>query len=95
MAIGQMLLFSGASIDKYDSVRAELGWDGEKGAPDGLVAHAAGATDDGFYVVEWWNSEADWDKFFSERLMPAFQAVGGLPQPQTTRFEVHASYIAP
>ena len=57
------------------------------------LAHAAGPTGDGFTVIEWWQSEADWDKFFAERLMPAFEKVGDIPQPQVTRFEVHASYV--
>jgi hypothetical protein len=92
MAIGQILQFSGASIDKYDAVRAELGWDGEQGKPDGILAHAAGATDDGFCVVEWWESEAAWDTFFADRLRPAFEKVGDIPPPQFSRFEVHASY---
>ena len=72
----------------------ELGWDGEKGKPEGVLAHAAGSTDDGFCVIEWWSSEGAWDKFFAERLAPAFEKVGGIPQPQVTRFEVHASYPA-
>lgn len=93
MAIGQVLQFSGAGIDKYDAVRQELGWEGETGKPEGILAHAAGATGDGFCVVEWWNSEADWDTFFSQRLTPAFEKVGGIPQPQLTRFDVHASYV--
>jgi hypothetical protein len=92
MAIGQILQFSGATIDKYDAVRQELGWDGEKGKPDGVVAHAAGSTGDGFCVIEWWDSEGAWDKFFADRLAPAFEKVGGIPQPQVTRFDVHASY---
>jgi len=74
--------FSGASIDKYDEVQDALGWHGGTGAPEGLLAHAAGATENGFCVVEWWNAESDWDKFFSERLMPAFEKVGDMPQPQ-------------
>ena len=94
MAIGQILQFSGAGIDKYDAVRQELGWDGEDGKPEGLIAHSAGSTDDGFCVIEWWSSEADWDTFFSERLAPAFGKVGDIPQPQVTRFEVHSSYVA-
>ncbi len=93
MAIGQILKFSGASIDKYDAVRTELGWDGEKGKPEGILAHAAGSTDDGFCVIEWWDSEAAWDTFFADRLRPAFEKVGDIPQPQVTRFEVHASYV--
>jgi hypothetical protein len=95
MAIGQNLQFSGASIDKYDAVQKELGWDGEDGKPEGLLAHAAGSTDGGFCVIEWWNSEGDWDAFFGTRLMPAFQKVGDIPQPQVTRFDVHSSYTAP
>ena len=93
MAIGQILQFSGASIDKYDAVQKELGWDNENGKPEGLLAHAAGSTDGGFCVIEWWQSEAAWDKFFAERLRPAFEIVGDIPQPQVTRFEVHSSYV--
>jgi hypothetical protein len=95
MAIGQILRFSGASIDKYDAVQNELGWkDDGTGAPDGLIAHAAGSTDDGFCVIDVWQSAADWDTFFSQRLMPAFQKVGDIPQPDVTRFDAHRSYIA-
>jgi hypothetical protein len=94
VAIGQILRFSGASIDKYDAVRNELGWEGEKGKPDGLVAHAAGSTSDGFCVIEWWSSEGEWDKFFAERLRPAFEKVGDIPDPEVTRFELHARYPA-
>jgi hypothetical protein len=46
------------------------------------------------YLVEWWKAESDWDKFFSERLMPAFEKVSDIPQPQVTRFDVHSTYTA-
>jgi hypothetical protein len=92
MAIGQVLKFSGVGIDKYDAVRAELGWDGEQGTPPGLLAHAVGKTDDGFCVIEWWTSEGDWDTFFSSALQPAFGKVGGIPQPDVPRFTVHKSF---
>jgi hypothetical protein len=94
MAIGQIMQFSGAGLDKYDAVRRELGWEGDKGKPEGIVAHAAGSTTDGFCVTEWWSSQGAWDKFFADRLRPAFEKVGGIPQPQVTTFEVHASYPA-
>jgi hypothetical protein len=92
MAMGQFLQFSGVGIDKYDAVRTELGWVDVSSAPAGLLAHAAGATGEGFCVIEWWNSEADWDSFLETRLQPAFQKVGGIPQPQVTRFEVHSHH---
>jgi hypothetical protein len=94
MAMGQTLQFSGASIDKYDEVQEALGWHDGTGAPEGLLAHAAGATEDGFCVMEWWKAESDWDRFFSERLTPAFEKVGDIPHPQITRFEVHSTYTA-
>jgi hypothetical protein len=93
MAIGQIMRFRGGSIEKYDAVQNELGWDGrEKGKPEGLLGHAAGATDDGFCVIEWWNSQGDWDTFFAARLRPAFEKVGDIPQPEVSVFKVHASY---
>ncbi len=94
MATGQTMQFSGTNIDKYDAVKRELGWDGETGKPEGLIAHAVGATDDGFCVIEWWASEDDWNTFFSQRLMPAFQKVGDIPQPEVKQFAVYASFIA-
>ena len=94
MATGQFMQFSGTTIDKYDAVKQELGWDGEAGKPAGLIAHAVGATDDGFCVIEWWNSEADWNTFFSQRLVAAFEKVGDLPQPDVKQFDIHASFIA-
>jgi hypothetical protein len=92
MAMGQILQFSGVGIEKYDAVQAELGWktDGT-GRPEGIVAHAAGSTENGFCVIEWWESEGAWDKFFAGRLMPAFEKVGDIPQPDRTTFEVHNS----
>ena len=93
MAFGQILQFSGGNLGMYDAVNEELGWNGgEEGKPDGLLAHAAGPTDDGFCVIEWWTSEADWASFFSSRLQPAFEKVGDIPQPQVTSFPVHKSY---
>ena len=92
MAMAQILQFHGATLDDYNAVREELGWHGEEGKPEGLLAHAAGAIDNGFCVIEWWDSEADWDAFFSSRLQPAFEKVGDIPQPQVTRFSVHNSY---
>ncbi len=92
MAMAQVLEFSGVGIDKYDAVRSELGWIDNNSAPEGLLAHAAGATGDGIYVIEWWESVSDWDRFLATRLQPAFQKVGGIPQPKAVQFEVHGRY---
>ena len=95
MPMGQVMQFRGGSIEKYDAVKEELGWDGGEGnKPEGLLGHAAGATADGFCVIEWWSSPSAWEKFFSDRLQPAFEKVGDIPQPEVSTFDVHASYPA-
>jgi hypothetical protein len=87
------LEFPGGSIALYDLVTSELGIEGEEGWPAGLIQHAAGATDGGFVVIETWDSEGAWNEFFASKLQPAFEKVGDVPQPNVTRFEVHASHI--
>jgi heme-degrading monooxygenase HmoA len=47
---------------------------------------------DGMYVVDVWESQEDFDAFVESRLQPAFGAVGGIPEPQDTTFDVHNSY---
>jgi hypothetical protein len=44
------------------------------------------------YVVDVWESQRDFDDFADSRLKPAFEAVGGLPMPSVTAFNVHDSY---
>jgi hypothetical protein len=43
-------------------------------APDGLVLHAAGPTDEGFRIIEVWESEEAWEQFRTERLGGAMDA---------------------
>ena len=54
-----------ASWEHYASYAAAL--DGE---PAGLVVHAAGPTDEGFRMIDVWESRAAWHRFRTERLEP-------------------------
>ena len=62
--------------------------------PQGIVSHVAGATGDGWVVVDVWESRQQFDSFFETRLKPAFEAVGGLPEPKVTFFQVHNRFPA-
>jgi hypothetical protein len=93
MAMGHVLDFPGGNMGLYDAVTKELGINGDKGWPDGLIAHSAGATPDGFVVVEWWTTEDAWNDFFANTLQAAFTKVGGIPEPKVTQFEVHNSFV--
>jgi hypothetical protein len=55
--------------------------------PSGIISHVAGFTSDGMYVVDVWESQQDFDAFADTRLMPAFEAVGGLPSLMSPRLK--------
>jgi hypothetical protein len=48
--------------------------------PTGLILHAAGPTDEGFRIIDVWESEEAWDRFRAERLSSASTEVL-LPPP--------------
>jgi hypothetical protein len=43
--------------------------------PAGLIAHVSTETDGGIHVVDMWESEADFQTFAEERLIPSAQKV--------------------
>lgn len=55
------------------------------GLPDGQIYHAAGPTDGGYLVVAVWNSESDFQRFVSEKLMGGPPIEGGLVGPPEER----------
>jgi len=64
-----------ASWELYAPFAAAL--DGE--APEGLVLHAAGPTEEGFRIIGIWDSEEAWQRFRRERLGLAAEAVAQVP----------------
>jgi hypothetical protein len=75
----------------YDRVREHLGLD----APAGGIFHAAGPSPGGGWrVIELWDSEDDAQRFFAERLGPAFEAVGITGRPQPQFWPIHSHLIA-
>jgi hypothetical protein len=53
-----------ASWEQYERFAAAL----EGPAPEGLLVHAAGPTDEGFRIIALWESEEAWHRFLAERL---------------------------
>ena len=64
-------------------------------APAGLVLHLAGPTDEGFRIINVWESEAAWQCFRTERLAPASEALAepSLSRPKPTFRELHATHV--
>ncbi len=65
-------------LEKYDEVMRKLEESGGQ-LGEGQTFHAAGQTNEGFTVIDMWNSREDFDRFLSGRLGQALQEVG-VPQ---------------
>jgi hypothetical protein len=50
-----------ASWEQYDHMARSVGQ-----VPVGLLLHVAGPTDEGFRIIEVWESEADWLRFSAD-----------------------------
>jgi hypothetical protein len=82
VAIAMMVDNPRGTQEVYEQVRAHLGLEDK---PAGGVLHVAGPSPNGGWrVIEVWESQEDANRFFEERLKPAFEAVGveGRPEPE-------------
>lgn len=56
-----------ASWESYESFAGDI----ERAQPDGLILHAAGRTDEGFRIIEVWESEEAWRRFAERNDVPS------------------------
>jgi hypothetical protein len=93
-----ILEFTGVGESEYAAVNSHLGIDMKTGKgdwPAGLLAHAAGPTDDGtFLVTEIWSSRADQGAFMDSRLGAAL-AAGGISAVPSVRWVPLLAYHTP
>ena len=66
-----------ASWEQYESFAAALAGP----APPGLVVHVAGPTDEGFRIIEVWESEEAWRRFLADRPGPDTEGERALVPP--------------
>jgi heme-degrading monooxygenase HmoA len=88
MAIVMRLEVPGGTIEQYEQVNEVLGIQGDDDAPDGLIFHVAGDTDEGFLIVDVWESAEKLDAFF-EKAGPAL-ADAGVPDTAPEIMPLHA-----
>jgi hypothetical protein len=88
MAVAMMVDNPEGSQEIYDRVREQLG---VQERPAGGIFHVAGPSPNGGWrVVEVWASEEDAKRFVTERLLPAFEAVGAPAPPPPELWPVHS-----
>jgi hypothetical protein len=90
MAVAMMVDNPHGSQEIYDRLRKQLGLE----KPAGGIFHVAGPSPNGGWrVIEVWESEEDAKRFVTERLLPAFEAIGAPPAPPPEFWPVH-NYLA-
>ncbi len=70
----------GMTASQYDSVLRALESKGV-GSPDGRVYHVGAPSADGWFVVDVWESQEQFDRF-GEVLVPTLQAAGVTATPE-------------
>ena len=75
----------GGTLEQYDEVSKHMGSE----QPDGAHLHIAVKTDDGFRVIEVWDSGEHDDRYMESSGLGAAIQAAGVPQPTVTDLEVH------
>jgi hypothetical protein len=78
-----------SSWEQYERVTAAM----VEPAPEGLILHVAGPTDEGFRIIDVWESRQAWERFQGARLAPAVAALGGPSRPEPTFRDLHPVHV--
>lgn len=81
MAIARIATFPHGTREQYETL-AQLMGDGVADQPERRLL-AAGPTDDGWTIIQVWDSHKALERFVAEHLRPAMEAAGhaGYPEP--------------
>ena len=93
MAVVMTMRWAGVTAEQYDTVLDIVRW--EEDVPSGAVLHVASFDNDGLHVTDVWDSEADFDRFFTDRLAAAIKEAGIEGQPDTGFRPLHRRFVAP
>jgi heme-degrading monooxygenase HmoA len=84
MAVVMIMHWAEVTAEQYEEARRKVNWEGD--APEGAHSHVAWLEDDGFHVVDVWDSQADFNRFVEQRLMPVVKGEMGIPGEPNVRF---------
>jgi hypothetical protein len=89
MTVAVELNFKGGTLEQYDKVVEVMGFRAGGQAPAGALFHWAAKTDDGFRVVDVWQTKEEFERFSQEHIGPDMQRAGVQIEPEVTFTEVH------
>ncbi len=92
MAVGIRIKLAGVTQATFDEVDKHVRASGD--VPKGLLFHASGPIDEGWGVIDFWESRAEFDAFFGSRVQDAVKAAGVEMQgaPDVKEFPVHETW---
>ena len=86
MAVAFVMDFAGGKREQYDAVLEKMQLAGRM--PSGGLEHTAGATAEGWRVVDVWDSREAFERFAQEQIKP-FSAEAGMTAPTVMAVELH------
>jgi hypothetical protein len=91
MAVGIRIKLLGIDQKQFDEVNKHVDPDGDP--PKGLLFHASGPIDEGWGVIDFWESRQAFDDF-QPRIQAAVEAAGAEMSgpPDVKEFPVHETY---
>jgi hypothetical protein len=89
MAVGIRIKLPGVTQEQFDAAHDQINPD--RSMPPGMLFHSSGPIDDGWGVIDFWESRADFDAFLEGRVQPGMAAAGVQMQgpPDIKEFPVH------
>jgi hypothetical protein len=85
MAFVQIVVIPGVTAEQYDEVM-DTAYGGTP--PDGELFHVAGPSEEGWYVIDGWESRTQCDRSM-QKLMPALREAGVSMSGPPKEFEIH------
>ncbi|NUP49160.1 MAG: hypothetical protein HOW97_26615 [Catenulispora sp.] len=93
MAVVMTMRWAGVTPEQYDAVRAAVRW--EEDTPPGAVLHVASFEDGTGYITDVWDTQADFERFFSDRIATAVKEAGLTGEPEIGFRPLHRRFVAP
>ena len=90
MATVMLMHWPEVTREKYEEVRRDVDWEGN--VPKGARFHVAWFGDDGFRVLDLWDSREDFETFVRDRLTTGVQKAGIGGQPRVEFAPAHAVF---
>jgi hypothetical protein len=81
--------FRGATLDQYDQVIERMGLTPGGPVPPGAISHWVAKTEEGFRVVDVWETKEQFERFAQEQIGPYSREVGITEEPEMRFYDVH------